>query len=142
LKLSLRYPANAQSAAEHAGLAVKLAREEYEIRLDFSPASLEILDSLIDDLREEGLNGEEASETLFVFGCYLGEVMSRHLVGRWVDTPHSPLAEVSPWPMVVVLRGGSTWDAIGKVFRRLELGDSEYLPAFFATALATLQGLL
>ena len=27
---------------------------------------------------------------------------------------------------------GSAWDAIGKAYKRLELGDSEYLPAFFA----------
>ncbi len=26
------------------------------------------------------------------------------------------------------------WDAIGKAYKRLELGDSEYLPAFFAAA--------
>jgi hypothetical protein len=36
--------------------------------------------------------------------------------------------------MVVVLPDGSAWDAIGKAFKRLELGDSEYLPAFFAAA--------
>jgi hypothetical protein len=142
LKLSLRYPANATRAAEHAGLAVQLAREEYETRLDYSEASLETLDELVERLREEGMSGEEAAETLFVFGCYLGEVMARQLLGRWVDTPQSPLAEVSPWPMVVVFRGGSAWDTIGKVFRRLELGDSEYLPAFFAAAKATLEGRL
>ena len=36
--------------------------------------------------------------------------------------------------MVVSLPDGSAWDAIGKVFRRLELGDSEFLPAFYAAA--------
>jgi hypothetical protein len=36
--------------------------------------------------------------------------------------------------MVVVLEGGSTWDPIGKAYMRLELGDSEYLPAYYAIA--------
>jgi hypothetical protein len=38
--------------------------------------------------------------------------------------------------MVVALPDGSSWDAIGKAYRRLELGDSEYLPAFFESAAA------
>jgi hypothetical protein len=36
--------------------------------------------------------------------------------------------------MVVQLPGGSAWDAIGKVYKRFELGDAEYLPAYFAAA--------
>jgi hypothetical protein len=36
--------------------------------------------------------------------------------------------------MVVALSDGSAWDAIGKAYVRLELGDAEYLPAFFETA--------
>ena len=39
--------------------------------------------------------------------------------------------------MVVVLPGGSSWDPIGKAYKRLELGDSEYIPAFYAAAAAT-----
>ena len=94
------------------------------------------MDAHIESLREDGLTGEDAAEALFVFGCYLGEVMVRHLGGAWVPTARSPLRDVSPWPMVVVLPDGSAWDPIGKAYRRLELGDSEYLPAFFAAAAA------
>ncbi len=64
----------------------------------------------------------------------------RGLGGAWIPTARSPLRDVSPWPMVVNLPEGSAWDAIGKVFRRLELGDSEYLPAFYAAARATRRG--
>ena len=134
VKLRLRFPATAANAPDHARLAVQVAREEYDMGLDFSPASLDALDSQIDGLREEGLTGEEAAEVLFVFGCYLGEVMVRGLGGRWTATARSPLRDVSPWPMVVVLPGGSAWDAIGKAYKRLELGDSEYLPGFYAAA--------
>jgi hypothetical protein len=134
LKISLRYPATPENAAQHAQIAVSLARSEYDAELDMSKASLEVVDALIDSLREEGRDGEEAAEALFVFGCYLGEVMVRELGGSWVATARSPLRAVSPWPMVVALTDGSAWDAIGKAYRRLELGDSEYLPTFYEMA--------
>ncbi len=134
MRIKLRYPASPENARDHAQIGVDLAREEYDAELDFSPGSLELVDSLIDSLREEGIDGEGASETLFVLGCYLGEVMVRHLGGAWVPTARSPLRGVSPWPMVVALPDRSAWDAIGKTYKRLELGDSEYLPAFFETA--------
>jgi hypothetical protein len=113
-----------------------VAREDYDESLDFSTGSLEDLDHHIEILREQGLTGEDVAELLFVFGCYLGEVMVRHLGGQWAATPLSSLRTISPWPMVVVLTDGSTWDVIGKAYRRLELGDSEYLPAYFAMAAA------
>jgi hypothetical protein len=134
MKIRLRFPASPDNARDHAALAVAVAREEYDTALDYSPASLESLDAEIDSLREDGLDGEAAAEALFVFGCYLGEVLVRRLGGRWVPTARSPLKDVSPWPMVVALPDGSAWDAIGKVYKRLELGDSEYLPGFFAAA--------
>jgi hypothetical protein len=134
LRIRLHYPASPENARDHAQLAVDLAREEYDAVLDFSPASLELADSLIDSLREEGIDGEGAAETLFVLGCYVGEVMVRRLGGAWVGTARSPLRGVSPWPMVVALSDGSAWDAIGKAYKRLELGDAEYLPAFFEMA--------
>jgi len=134
LRIRLRYPASPENAGDHAQIAVDMAREEYDALLDFSPGSLEIADSLVDSLREEGIDGEGAAEALFVLGCYLGEVMVRRLGGAWVATARSALRGVSPWPMVVALADGSAWDAIGKAYKRLELGDSEYLPAFFASA--------
>jgi len=134
MKLELRFPASPENALDHAQLAVEAAWEEFGFDLDFSPGSLESVDAQIESLREDGLTGEDAAEALFVLGCYLGEVMVRSLRGRWIATTRSPLADVSPWPMVVVLPGGSAWDVIGKAYKRLELGDSEYLPAYLAAA--------
>jgi hypothetical protein len=134
MKLELRFPASPENALDHAQLAVEVAWEEFGFDLDYSPGSLESVDAQIESLREDGLTGEDAAEALFVLGCYLGEVMVRSLAGGWLPTARSPLADVSPWPMVVVLPGGSAWDVIGKAYKRLELGDSEYLPAYFAAA--------
>jgi hypothetical protein len=137
MNLELRYPATPDNALDHAQLAVEVAWEEFDVDLDYSPASLESVDVQVESLREEGLTGEGAAEALFVLGCYVGEVMARALGGRWVATARSPLAKISPWPMVVMLRDGSAWDPIGKVYKRLELGDSEYIPAYFAAAAAS-----
>ena len=137
LKLELRYPATPENALDFAQLAVEVAWEEFGVDLDYSPGSLEAVDAQIDSLREDGLTGEAAAEALFVLGCYVGEVMARALGGRWTATARSRLAEISPWPMVVVLGDGSAWDPIGKVYKRLELGDSEYVPAYFAAAAAS-----
>jgi hypothetical protein len=134
MKIRLQYPARPENAPGHAAIAVRVAREQWETNLDYTPGSLEELDAEIDSLREEGQDGEDAAEMLFVFGCYLGEVLVRRLGGAWVPTSRSALRDVSPWPMVVALPDGSTWDAIGKAYRRLELGDSEYLPAFYEAA--------
>jgi len=134
MRLELRYPATADSAPGHAALAVELFKEEFDARLDYSPGSLELVDQQIERMREEGFSAEEGAEALFVLGCYLGEVMARALSGGWLATQRSSLAQISPWPMVVGLRNGSVWDPIGKVYCRFEVGDSEYLPAFFAQA--------
>jgi hypothetical protein len=139
MKLELRYPASPDNALDHAQLAVEAAWE-LGVDLDYSPASLEGVDSQIESFRDDGFSAEEVAEALFVLGCYIGQVMVGSLGGRWTATSQSPLAEVSPWPMVVVLPGGSAWDPIGKAYKRLELGDSEYIPAFFAAAIASVGG--
>ena len=140
MKIRLSYPASVENASAHAAIAIRLAEEQWDTRLDFSRRSLVDLDGQIDSLREDGMDAEEAAEMLFVFGCYLGEVLVRRLGGTWVATGRSALRGVSPWPMVVALSDGSCWDAIGKTYRRLELGDSEYLPAFFDAAASRLPG--
>ena len=84
MKLELRYPATADNALDHAQLAVEVAWEEFGVDLDYSPGSLEAVDAQVESLREEGLTGEGAAEALFVLGCYVGEVMSRALGGRWM----------------------------------------------------------
>jgi hypothetical protein len=136
MKLQLRFPASPENATDHAALAVQAMREEFDSELDLAPGSLETLDGHVETLREEGWSAEDAAELLFVLGCYVGEVFVRSLAGVWVPTARSPLHGVSPWPMVVVLRDGSAWDTIGKTYLRFEIGDSEYLPAYFAGAAA------
>ena len=43
MRIRLRYPASPENARDHAQIAVKLAREEYDADFDFSPVSLELV---------------------------------------------------------------------------------------------------
>ena len=97
MKIRLRYPASPENARDHAAIAVRAAREDWDSDLDYTRGSLEELDAQIDSLREEGLDGEEAAETLFVFGCYLGEVLVRQLGGAWVATARSARSTSQPY---------------------------------------------
>jgi hypothetical protein len=67
--------------------------------LDFSPASLPVLDALITDMWGEaplalGVADWQPPPTLMPvvidFGAYLGEVLCRHLPARWEPAPQSP----------------------------------------------------
>ena len=53
VRLALRFPASAENAKDHARLAVRVALEEFDLHLDFSPGSLEDVDGQIESLRDE-----------------------------------------------------------------------------------------
>src|SRR6516225_5997167 len=55
--------------------------------LDYSVASLEAVDRIIERIRAKGGTIDNYAETMFCFGCYVGEVFVRHAGGRWIATP-------------------------------------------------------
>jgi hypothetical protein len=84
------------------------------------------------------------AETLFGFGCYVGEVFVRAAGGYWVDSATTGIN----WrfPLVVKLgedAGDPVVNPIEKVFKRLDNGIEDNLPYFFAAfagAKTALQG--
>ena len=78
-----------RAAAE--ALATGVADQTGE-RLDFSPASLEILDAVLEQWRDlAGTYGDERPPDLAALvgpaAAYLGEVLIRSLGGRWIAEP-------------------------------------------------------
>lgn len=65
-------------AAEH----VRVVRRLTGIDLDYSPASLEICDRLVDEAWADG-GPAKPDAVINLFGAYLGEVILRNLGGRW-----------------------------------------------------------
>ncbi|MEU6290894.1 hypothetical protein [Streptomyces sp. NPDC046988] len=90
--------------------------------LDYGPDSLLAVEEIIDGFRAEGVNGAEMAESLVAFGCYVGEVLTRHFGGVWRPAPADGGAAASP---VVELPDGREYDPIAWVFRRLEPAGPE-----------------
>lgn len=118
-------PAN---ASELARIAAEAAQTVAGIELDFSPASLHQVDGILDGFRDAG--SDIMAESIFIFGCYLGEVMVRHAGYVWVDTPADLAKHLG---VLTVYHPGTQSHAnpINKAFKRVDYGDPDNLPYFY-----------
>jgi hypothetical protein len=114
--------------ADHAGVAVRAAADIDGVDLDYTVESLAVVDGILGGFHDDNLRSSQVAETLFSFGAYVGEVAVRCAGGTWVSQPEDhPLGG---WP-VVELPSGRLVNPVGKVFKRVDLGESEYLPYFY-----------
>ena len=86
MKLALKIPPTPEYASMHADQIVQGAKEISKIELDYSPESLNLVDEIIENFRQEGLASKDIGETLFGFGCYVGEILVRNAEGVWKNT--------------------------------------------------------
>ncbi|TDC32979.1 hypothetical protein E1211_19895 [Micromonospora sp. 15K316] len=130
MQLRLKYAPVPENASRFAADIAASAAKVSGVQLDYTPDSLALVDSILDDFRADGLTGEQLAETLFGFGCYVGEVLTRHAGGRWRATAEDEQAVVG-WPMLIEL-GERRWcNPIGKAFKRLENGPEDSLRYFY-----------
>jgi len=134
MELRLKYPPEPQYAADLARLIVGTAKRVSNLALDYSPESLQLVDQQLAGFEREGVASADVAETLFCFGCYVGEVFVRNLAARWVRTSESAMAGLTPWPMVVVMPNGDHWNPIGKVFKRVDDGEGESVVYLYEVA--------
>ncbi|MEU6063162.1 MULTISPECIES: hypothetical protein [Streptomyces] len=92
--------------------------------LDYSERSLRVVDFLIDGLRKGGADREQAQETLFGLGAYVGEVLVRRAGAVWVDFDEGQHAYFGQ-PVGVRMPDGRVWNPLGKVLNRFEAGAPE-----------------
>ncbi|GAA1076646.1 hypothetical protein [Tsukamurella strandjordii] len=125
---ALRLPAApvAANAAELAVVAVDAARSVAGLELDYTPGSLRAVDEVLDGFREPG--SDAMAETIFVFGCYVGEVLVRHAGYRWIDTPNDGVQFVGP---LSVVSGGQYASPINKAFKRVDEGEVDSVAYFY-----------
>ena len=101
--------------------------------LDYSVASLRLVDFLIDGLRKGGAGWEQVRDTLFGLGAYVGEVLVRRAGAQWVDFDADQRAYFGQ-PVGVRMPDGRVWNPIGKVRNRFDLGGpGESLQTFYLT---------
>ncbi|KXO88466.1 hypothetical protein AXK57_04490 [Tsukamurella pulmonis] len=129
---ALRIPAApvAANAPALAAVAVEAARDVAGVELDYSPASLSAVDTLLDGFREPG--SDAMAETIFLFGCYVGEVLVRNAGYAWVDTPEDGLPYVGPLSVVCgPPDSGRFASPINKVFKRVDEGEGDSVSFFY-----------
>ncbi|MEU9354367.1 hypothetical protein AB0D65_26175 [Streptomyces griseoloalbus] len=99
--------------------------------LDYSVASLRLVDMLVDGLRKGGADRERVRGTLFGLGAYVGEVLVRRAGGEWVDFDEEQRAYFGQ-PVGVRMPDGRIWNPVGKVHNRFEVGGpQESLRTFY-----------
>jgi hypothetical protein len=140
VELRMQYPAEPEFAAQHAELAVSTARSISHVHLDYSVGSLKRLDGIIEGFRRERVTGDQIRETLFTFGCYLGEVLIRHYAGEWRKTEKTSLRQLTDAPLVVQLGSGNVANPIDQVLKRLQHGKTDSLPHYYQTWAARAEG--
>lgn len=134
MRLRLQYPPEPQHAVQLAELAVAAARNVDKTELDYSPQSLTAVDRILESFHREGLNANQIGETVFSFGCYVGEVLVRHNRGVWKLPKQTALAKIlrrGENTMVVELPDGTVCNPIGKAFKFLEDGKTESVAYFY-----------
>ena len=110
--------------------AVLVARQQHRVQLDYTPASVEALERLLD--------GQAAADLDFqsrLWGSYFGEVLRRRWNGAWVLAPYpgngEPGGQTASVLPTLDVAGSRLWPTM-KVYRRLTLGASENLSTFYS----------
>src|SRR5690348_1578432 len=114
MQLRLKYPPTIENAPKFAADIVDSAAEISGVELDYSVASLDSVDEILEGLRQDGCTSEQVAETLFGFGCYVGEVMVRQANGRWRNAAETVIAQQVRFPLIIELGSGKLCNPIGK----------------------------
>ncbi|AQS71981.1 hypothetical protein B1H29_14135 [Streptomyces pactum] len=118
----------------YAAAFVGRAAAGHRLPLDYSPASLRIVDFLVDGLRKGGADHERARGALLGLGAYVGEVLVRRAGATWVDFDTDQRAYFGQ-PVGVRMPDGRVWNPLGRVHNRLAAGGGpeESLHTFYLT---------
>ncbi|MEV5435726.1 hypothetical protein AB0K80_06775 [Streptomyces sp. NPDC052682] len=101
--------------------------------LDYSVASLRVVDFLIDGLRKGGADRDRVRGPLLALGAYVGEVLVRRAGAVWVDLDAGQRACFGQ-AVGVRMPDGRVWNPLGKVHNRFEVGGpQESLQTFYLT---------
>ncbi len=117
--------------AGHAAEAAAVAEADFREKLSYDQASLAALERILNRLcpAPDPLPPENAEWLTLLWGSWFGELLRRLHGGSWAMTVY-PGSEFSVPTLEGV--GGSRLYPMMKVHRRLTLGASESLPAFYA----------
>ncbi|MYX37497.1 MULTISPECIES: hypothetical protein [Streptomycetaceae] len=108
---------------------VTMAREGARIRLDYSPASLTLVDRVIEAIRSERPPLQAVTPTLRGFGAYTGEVLVRAAGAAWVEFDAQERGTFGQ-PFGIRTPDGRVWNPLGRAMKRYENGAADSLRLF------------
>jgi hypothetical protein len=111
--------------AAYAAAAVTVASEVFRQRLDYNSDSMVAFEAVLSELSEKTELDYDFEVKLW--GSYLGEVLRRRYAGGWEMTQYPGGMAAVP---AVEVRGSRLFPLM-KVYRRITMGDSESIAAFF-----------
>jgi hypothetical protein len=113
--------------------AVRRAAESHGMVLDFSPESVERLDTVL--AAEKPTSGRDLEWATKLWGGYFGEVFRQHHPANWIMTVYPG----SDFAMPALEVHGSQLYPLLKVQRRLTMGPGEDLSSFYRKVSSALQ---
>ncbi len=122
---STAYPDLGAMMEGYAQAAVDVAHTEFELELDFTSDSVDVLDDIlvvVSESPERDLDFE-----VRLWGSYLGEVLRRRYAGGWEMTQYPGGTVAVP---AVDVRGSRLFPLM-KVYKRLTAGEEEDLRSFY-----------
>lgn len=126
-------PAGAGDMRRCATAFVARATARGRLPLNYSVASLRVVDFLIDGLRKgSARQSAQVEGSLLALGAYVGEVLVRRAGATWVDFDATRRAYFRQ-PCGVRMPDGRVWNPLGKVVNRFEAGVDESLQTFYLT---------
>lgn len=111
----------ARQMRPYAAAFVARATARNRLPLDYSVASLRLVDALVDGLRKGGADRERVRGALLGLGAYVGEVLVRRAGGTWVDLDEGQRAYFGQ-PVGIRMPDGRIWNPVGKVHNRFDSG--------------------
>jgi len=114
-------PTVAQWIASQAQFAVKTAKIQWNALLDFSPATLDVIEGILEQMHGRMKSAPEA--IVAVWGGYVGEVVRRHYGGKWRVKDGVLQLEITPTVSTFPMR---------TVQKRIIEGSAHALPQYFS----------
>jgi hypothetical protein len=109
----------------YADAAVRVARDVFRQQLDYHSGTMVAFEAVLSELAEK--RELDYDHEVKLWGSYLGEVLRRRYAGSWEMIQYP--GGVAAVPAVEVR--GSRLFPLMKVYRRITMGDSESIAAFF-----------
>ena len=115
--------------------AVNTTLEEFNLTLDYSDASLDLVDEVIlgwlARYRHQALEESAVFTLCNIYGAYVGEIFRRKIGGNWTYDASDPDA-----PYVVLEYAGNSYAFAGICYQRLVVDSQISVKSYFEQALA------